>query len=593
MIRLLKYMKWWYWLFVLAMVGIVYQQVSFDLSIPEYIGNIIQLVGIGASTGISQTNDILIEGLKMLAVAMGSIALTTVVGLIAARIGAGLSRNIRQELYQRVDEFSMKEMNDFSTASLITRSTNDITQVQMAVIFTLRMAITAPIMAIKGITKITGISDEMSLVVAIAIVLIMVMISVIFINVLPRFRKIQDLTDDLNLVTRENITGIRVIRAFNSEDYEEEKFDGVNSSLTRTNLEVNFAMAFMMPGMQLVMNGVNLTIIWLGAILIGNLTLGSTPFEGLALETQFVTYANMIIMSFMMLIMLFIMVPRAQVSGKRINEVLKKTISVKDKNQTSDIILADKGVPIVEFENVNFNYDGANENVLDDINLKIYQGETVAVIGSTGSGKSTLINLIPRFFDVTNGSLKIHGDDIRNYSQEDLHNLIGYVPQSGTLFSGTVRSNVKIGKDSATDEEIYEALEIAQASEFVNTLEDGLDANIAQGGKNFSGGQKQRLSIARAIVRQPEIYIFDDSFSALDYKTDKLLRKELNEKLPSATKFIVAQRIGTIIKADKIVVLEKGKIACVGTHGELLDSCDVYKEIALSQLSEEEIKHGK
>jgi len=592
MIKLLKYMKWWYWLFVLAMIGIVYQQVSFDLSIPEYIGNIIQYVGVGAATGVSQTPEILNEGLKMLLVTFGSISLTIVVGLIAARIGAGVARNIRQELYQRVDEFSMKEMNEFSTASLITRSTNDITQVQMAIIFTLRMAITAPIMAIKGITKITGISNEMSLVVAVAIILIMVMISIIFINVLPRFRKIQALTDDLNLVTRENITGIRVIRAFNSEAYEEKKFDGVNTDLTRTNLEVNFFMAFMMPGMQIIMSGVNLTIIWLGAILINNLTLGATPIEGLALETQFVTYANMIIMSFMMLIMLFIMVPRAQVSGKRINEVLQKFISVKDKLKPEKVEVTGKTTPIVEFSHVNFNYEGANENVLNDINLKIYPGETVAVVGSTGSGKSTLINLIPRFYDVSSGSLKVFGKDVREYSQEDLHDLIGYVPQSGTLFSGTIRSNVKIGKDDATDEEVIEALKISQAMEFVNELEDGLDANIAQGGKNFSGGQKQRLGIARAIVREPHIYIFDDSFSALDYKTDKLLRNELNEKLPDSTKFIVAQRIGTVIHADKIIVIEKGEICGVGTHDELLVTCAVYKEIALSQLSEEEINHG-
>lgn len=593
MIKLLKYMKWWYWLFIVIMIGIVYQQVTFDLFIPEYIGNIIVYVGIGASTGVTQTSEILHEGFKMLAVALGSISLTIVVGLIAARIGSGLSRNIRQELYQKVDEFSMKEMNDFSTASLITRSTNDINQVQMAVIFTLRMAITAPIMAIKGITKITGISDEMSFVVAVAIVLIMIMISFIFINVLPRFRKIQNLTDDLNLVTRENITGIRVIRAFNSEKYEENKFDVVNTSLTRTNLEVNFAMAFMMPGMQLIMNGVNLTIIWLGAILINNFALGATPIKGLALETQFVQYANMIIMSFMMLIMLFIMIPRAQVSGKRINEVLRKLVTVNDKEETKPIDTTNKTLPIIEYVNVNFNYEGANENVLNEINLKIYAGETIAIVGSTGSGKSTLINLIPRFYDVSSGSLKVYGKDIREYSQEDLHNLIGYVPQSGTLFSGTIRTNLQIGKADATDNEILEALQISQAMEFVNELDDGLDANIAQGGKNFSGGQKQRLGIARAVVRQPEIYIFDDSFSALDYKTDKLLRRELDEKLPNSTKIIVAQRIGTVIKADKIVVIEKGRIACVGRHEELLENCEIYKEIALSQLSEEEINHGK
>jgi len=592
MLKLLKYMKWWYWLIILGMIGIVYQQVSFDLSIPEYIGNIIRFVGIGAQTGNSQTSNILNEGLKMLAVTLGSISLTIIVGFLAAIIGSGLAQNIRKELYQKVDHFSMKEMNNFSTPSLITRSTNDITQVQMATIFTLRLAITAPIMAIKGITKITGISDEMSLTVGIAIVLIMIMISIIFINVLPRFRKIQNLTDDLNLVTRENITGIRVIRAFNSEKYEEEKFDKVNTSLTRTNLEVNFAMAFMMPGMQIIMNAVNLAIIWLGAILISDFALGANPIEGLALETQFVTYANMIIISFMMLIMLFIMIPRAQVSGKRINQVLKETISIKDPLHPIKIDKSNKKNPIVEFKNVDFNYDGADENILDKINLKIYPGETIAIIGSTGSGKSTLINLIPRFYDVTEGSVEIFGNDLRKYSQEDLHNLIGYIPQSGTLFSGTIRTNIQVGKDDATDEEILKALEISQASEFINELDEGLDASISQGGKNFSGGQKQRLSIARAIVRQPDIYIFDDSFSALDYKTDKSLRNKLNIELPNATKFIVAQRIGTIINADKIVVLEKGKIVCVGTHDELIKSCKVYQEVALSQLSEEEINHG-
>ncbi len=592
MLKLLKYMAWWHYLVILIMIGIVYQQVSFDLSIPEYIGNIIKFVGIGAQTGVSQTSNILKEGFKMLGVALASITLTIIIGYLAAVIGSGLARNIRKELYQKVDNFSMKEMNEFSTPSLITRSTNDITQVQTATIFTLRLAITAPIMAIKGISKITGISDEMSLTVGIAIVLIIIMISLIFINVLPRFRKVQTLTDSLNLVTRENITGIRVIRAFNSEKYEEEKFNKVNSELTQTNLEVNFAMAFMMPGMQLIMNAVNLAIIWLGAILISDFALGANPMEGLALETQFVTYANMIIMSFMMLIMLFIMIPRAQVSAKRINQVFKKEISVKDPLDPLEIEKTSKDQPIVEFKNVNFNYAGADQNILDKINLKVYPGETVAIIGSTGSGKSTLINLIPRFYDVTEGSVEIYGKDIRNYRQEDLHNLIGYIPQSGTLFSGTIRSNIQIGKDSANDDEILKALEIAQAKEFIDELEKGLDAPISQGGKNFSGGQKQRLSIARAVVRTPDIYIFDDSFSALDYKTDKALRNKLNTELPNATKFIVAQRIGTIIKADKIIVLEKGKIECVGTHDELIKTCKVYQEVALSQLSEEEINHG-
>jgi ATP-binding cassette subfamily B protein len=410
---------------------------------------------------------------------------------------------------------------------------------------------------------------------------------------LPRFKKIQALTDDLNAVTRENLTGIRVIRAFNSEKYQEDKFEKVNETLTKTNLEVNRAMAFMMPGMTIIMNGVNLVIIWLGAILINSLVLGVTQLEGLSLETQFITYANQIIMSFMMLIMLFIMVPRAQVSGKRINEVLKTTISVKDKAVTHDLLVENNDVPLIEFKDVSFRYKGAEEYVVENINLSINHGETVAFIGSTGSGKSSLINLIPRFYDTSKGSILIKGVDVSDYAQEDLHKIIGYIPQKGTLFSGTIRSNIQIGSENATDDEINEALDIAQATEFVSSLELGLDAPISQGGKNFSGGQKQRLSIARAIVKKPEIYIFDDSFSALDYQTDKVLRKALNTKLPESTKLIVAQRIGTILYADKIVVLEKGKLVGVGTHTELLETCSVYKEIALSQLSQEEINYGK
>ncbi|MBN2604402.1 MAG: ABC transporter ATP-binding protein [Bacilli bacterium] len=592
MIKLLRYMKWWYWLIIVGMVGVVYQQVSFDLSIPEYIGNIITYIGVGAQTGVSQTSNILLEGLKMLGVVFGSITCTIIVGYIAARMGAALSRNLREGIYDKVDSFAMTEMMEFSTPSLITRSTNDISQVQMAFIFTLRMAITAPIMAIKGISKIVGISNELSLPVAIGIAMIIFLITAIFIVVFPRFKKIQTLTDELNLVTRENLTGIRVIRAFNSETYQEDKFEVVNDTLTKNNLEVNRAMAFMMPGMTIVMNGVNLAIIWTGAILINRLALGASPIEGLSLQTQFVTYANQIIMSFMMLIMLFIMVPRAQVSGKRIDEVLKKGLSIfESKTPAKNSEKLNKR--LIQFREVNFRYNGADECVIKDFNLEINKGETVAFIGSTGSGKSSLINLIPRFYDVTKGEILIHGINVKDYSQEDLHELIGYVPQSGTLFSGTIRSNMQVGKEDATDEEILEALEIANASEFVSQLELGLDAVISQGGKNFSGGQKQRLSIARAIVRNPEIYIFDDSFSALDYKTDKLLRKALNEKLPNSTKLIVAQRIGTILTADKIVVLEQGKLVGVGTHETLLNDCAVYREIALSQLSQEEIEHGK
>lgn len=592
MIKLLKFMKWWYWIVVVLMVGVVYGQVTLDLSLPEYIGNIIEFIGVGVQTGDSQTNNILLEGLKMLGVVFASVSCTVITSYIAARIGGALSRNIREGIYNKVDSFSMAEINDFSTPSLITRSTNDIQQVQTAFIIILRMAATAPIMAIMGISKIVGISSELSLPVAIGIASIVGLIIAIFIVVFPRYKKIQVLTDELNLVTRENLTGIRVIRAFNSENYQEDKFENVNATLTKNNLEVNRAMAFMMPGMTIIMNGVTLAIIWIGAILINNLTLGSNPMEGLALQTQFVTYAGQIIMSFMILIMLFIIVPRAQVSGKRISDVLQKELSIVDSPNT--VKITDKmDKSFIQFKNVCFRYTGAEECVVKDFSLEINKGDTVAFIGSTGSGKSSLINLIPRFHDVSEGEILIHGVNVQDYSQEDLHQIIGYVPQSGTLFSGTIRSNMQVGKEDATDEEINEALDIANASEFVSQLELGLDAEISQGGKNFSGGQKQRLSIARAIVRNPEIYIFDDSFSALDYRTDKLLRKALNEKLPDSTKLIVAQRIGTILYADKIVVLEQGRLVGVGTHEELLKTCEVYKEIALSQLSQEEIDHGK
>jgi len=556
--------------------------------LPEYMYNIVKLIGVGASTGINQNQPIFNEGLKMLAVSFGSITSTIIVGYIAARIGASFSQTIREKIYDKVDSFSLEELNHFSTPSLITRSTNDVQQIQMVVTISLRLILTAPIMAIKGVTKIIGISNQLSMVVALGIFIIIILILVIFITVLPQFKKIQKITDNLNLVTRENLTGLRVVRAYNAEEYQEHKFEEVNVELTNTNLTVNRAMAILMPGMMLIMSGINLAVIWFGAWLISGNQLGTSQFDGLAIQTQFIIYSTLIVMSFMMLTMLFIMIPRSSVSGKRINEVLKTSSKIKDGNLKID----DRDTPlkgVIEFKNVSFKYPGAEDYVLKDINFNVASGDTVAIIGSTGSGKSTLINLITRFYDLTEGEILVNGYNIKEYQQEYLRDLIGYVPQKGVLFSGTIRSNLEIGKNDATEDEMIDALKTAQAYEFVSELELGLDSPISQGGKNVSGGQRQRLCIARAIIKDPEIYMFDDSFSALDYKTDKALRSSLSERTQKATNIIVSLRIGTIIHADNIVVLNEGRVVGIGTHKELLKTCSVYQEIAYSQLSKEEL----
>lgn len=591
MIRMLKYFKWWYWLIILLIGVSVYFQVTLDLLLPERMAEIIKLVGDSALTGANNTKRILEHGYIMLLITLGSIVLTIGISLFASNVGANFAKTIRERIYIKVNEFSMGEINEFSTPSLITRSTNDVQQIQMAVIVILRMAITAPMMAFKAIVKIWSISNELSIIVAIGIFAIVTMITLISIFVMPKFQKMQKNTDNLNLVTRENLTGLRVIKAYNALDFQGEKFEEVNTELTKTNLFVNRAMSIMMPGMQTIMSIMNLAIVWLGAILISQFRLGATQFEGIALQSQFAGYAMNIVMSFMLLVLIFFLIPRAAVSAKRINEVLKTNSSIKDPKVKNEIKTNLHGT--IEFVDVFFKYPNAEGYVLENINLKINQGETVAFLGSTGSGKSTLLNLIARFYDTSSGKVLINGIDIKDYSLSALYELLGYVPQKGLLFSGTIASNLKIGKDNATDEEIYQSLSIAQASNFVKDLPETIDYTIAQGGKNVSGGQKQRLCIARAIIKKPEIYLFDDSFSALDYRTDLALRNALSKETTGATNLIVATRIGTILKADKIVVLEQGQIVGIGTHQELLNNCLVYQEMAYSQLSKEELQYAK
>ena len=587
MIKLFKYFKWWYYPLIILIVGLVYLQVDFDLKLVDYMRVIVTLVGQAGQTGESQTSEILRNGLEMLGYSLVSILATIIVYYISARIGANFVKDLRKRLFDKIDGFSLEEINQFSTSSLITRSTNDITQVQMVTIILLRLAVTAPITAIRAILKITNIDITLTMPVIYGVIAVVFMISLIFIFVTPKFKVMQALNDELNLVTRENLTGLRVVRAHNAERYEQSKFEKTNTKLTGVNLFVNRAMQMMMPGMQLVMNSVSLAVTWVGASLIFNNQLGSNPIEGIGIQSQFSIYGFQILFSFMMLTMLFIMVPRGAVSGKRIYEVLSTVPKIKDIDHPLEIPTDVKTT--ITFDNVCFKYPGANECVLEDISFEAKAGETVAFIGSTGSGKSTIINLIPRFYDVTSGEIKINGVNIKDVKQSDLLDQIGYVPQKGLLFSGTIESNLKLGKQHATEAEIHEALDIAQAKNFVSRLDSGLQSEVAQGGKNFSGGQRQRLCIARAIVKDPQIYIFDDSFSALDYNTDRALRSALKVKTDHAINFIVAQRIGTILNADRIIVLDKGRAVGIGTHKELLEQNQVYQEMAYSQLSKEEL----
>ena len=531
-----------------------------------------------------QMNYIFRTGAKMLAIAFVIMLVTIAVGFLAAQLGSLFGMNVREKIFRKVISFSNSEMDKFSTASLITRSTNDIMQVQMVVVMILRMVLYAPIMGIGGIIKVVNTDTGMGWIIVVAVAAIMSLVAILMAVAMPKFKIMQKLVDRLNLVTREILTGLQVIRAFSREEYEEERFDKANSDLMKTQLFTNRVMTVMMPFMTLIMNGISVLIIWFGAkgIDSGEMQVGDMM--------AFLTYSMQIVMSFLMLTMISIMLPRAAVSAGRINEVLESEPSVTDKESA-----AESGITAgrVVFDNVSFSYGDSEEQVLHDISFTAEAGETTAIIGSTGSGKTTLINLIPRFFDVTAGKVTIDGTDVRDFTQYYLRENIGLVPQKGVLFSGTISSNLSFGLEDATAEQLAEAAEIAQARNFIEEKEEQFESPIAQGGTNVSGGQKQRLSIARAIVKKPKIYIFDDSFSALDYKTDAALRKALHEKVADSTVIIVAQRISTILNADKIIVLDEGKIAGIGKHEELLENCEIYNQIASSQLSESELKQGR
>ena len=578
--------KEWTLMFISALFIIF--QVWLDLKMPDYMSEITQLV----QTEGSSLNEILTQGIYMLLCAGGSLISSMIVGYFVANLAAQFSMKVRKKLFDKVENLSMHEVKMFSTSSLITRTTNDITQVQMLIAMGLQMMIKAPITAIWAITKILNKSWQWSAITAVALVVLLTTIGCLMIIVMPRFKIVQKLIDKINGVTRENLTGIRVIRAFNAEQYQEAKFEETNTKLTNQQLFNQKAFAILSPVMYLVMYFLTLAIYFVGAYLIKDAGMADkiSLFGDMIV---FSSYAMQVIMAFLMLAMIFMMLPRAEVSAKRINEVLDVDISVKN-GTLKEIDTKETGT--VEFKNVSFKYPDAEEYILNNISFKANQGETVAFIGSTGSGKSTLINLVPRFYDVTDGEVLIDGINVKDYDLELLHNKIGYVPQKAVLFNGTVSSNVAYGengKSSITEEKIKEAIKVAQGTEFVEKMEDTYQAHIAQGGTNVSGGQKQRLAIARAIARDPEIYIFDDSFSALDYKTDSILRHELKKYTKKATSLIVAQRIGTIMNADKIIVLDKGKCVGMGTHEELLKSCEVYKEIALSQVTEEELNNER
>ncbi len=573
-------------LMALICIVLIVGQVWLELKMPDYMSEITVLV----QTEGSQMNEIIKNGGYMLTCALGSLVSAVIVGYMASTISATLSMKVRKKLFDKVENLAMHEVKQFSTSSLITRTTNDITQVQMFVAMGLQLLIKAPITAAWAITKILNKSWQWSAITAVAVGVLLTTIGILISIVLPRFNKVQKLIDKLNNVTRENLTGIRVVRAFNAEEYQQNKFEDVNTDLTNLQLFNQKAFAVLSPIMYLVMYFLTLAIYFVGASLIKDALMADklTLFGNMVV---FSSYAMQIIMSFLMLAMIFMMLPRAQVSAKRINEVLDTEISIKegtiDKDTTNE-----KGT--VEFKNVSFKYPDAEEYLLRDISFKADKGQTVAFIGSTGSGKSTLINLIPRFYDTTEGEVLVDGVNVKDYKSEFLHNKIGYVSQKAVMFDGTVASNVAYGdngKPELTEAQIKEAIKVAQGKEFVERMDDKYNTHIASGGTNVSGGQKQRLSIARAIARDPEIYIFDDSFSALDYKTDVILRKALKEHTGDSTCLIVAQRIGTIINADKIIVLDDGKVVGEGTHKELLKNCEVYKQIALSQLSKEELEN--
>ncbi len=584
MIKLLKKMGKREVLMAVLCALLVLGQVYFDLTLPDYMTDLTMML----NTAGSETSDILNVGLKMLGCTLASAALAIVCGYLSAKTASGFSYTIREKLFNHVMDMGSEEMQDFSIPSLITRTTNDITQIQMIVSMGLQMIIKSPIMAVWAVIKILGKSWELSAVTAAFVVVICVFVLAVMATCIPRFRIVQKLTDKINRVARENLTGINVVHAFNAEKYQNDKFDVPSKDMMNTQLKNQRMFALMMPVMNIGMNGLTLAIYWLGAVLIQQIALTAvqdriTLFSNVVV---FSTYATYVVMSFMMLVMIFMMLPAAQVSAERINEVLERDVNIKEGSVSEG---REQGT--VEFKNVSFRYPHASEDELSNISFKINKGQTLAIIGATGSGKTTLISLIPRFYDATEGEVLVDGVNVKNYKFDTLYDKLGYVTQKAVLFAGSIRENVFFGESAApeSDEELKNAIELSQAEEFVNKLPDGTEHMISQMGRNVSGGQKQRLSIARALSRKPEILVFDDSFSALDYKTDAKLREGLNEKLGDTTKIIVAQRISTIRHADKIIVLDRGEAVGMGTHEELMKSCDVYKEIALSQLSAAEL----
>lgn len=584
MIKLLKKMGKREVLMAVLCALLVLGQVYFDLTLPDYMTDLTMML----NTAGSETSDILNVGLKMLGCTLASAALAIVCGYLSAKTASGFSYTIREKLFNHVMDMGSEEMQDFSIPSLITRTTNDITQIQMIVSMGLQMIIKSPIMAVWAVIKILGKSWELSAVTAAFVVVICVFVLAVMATCIPRFRIVQKLTDKINRVARENLTGINVVHAFNAEKYQNDKFDVPSKDMMNTQLKNQRMFALMMPVMNIGMNGLTLAIYWLGAVLIQQIALTAvqdriTFFSNVVV---FSTYATYVVMSFMMLVMIFMMLPAAQVSAERINEVLERDVNIKEGSVSEG---REQGT--VEFKNVSFRYPHASEDELSNISFKIEKGQTLAIIGATGSGKTTLISLIPRFYDATEGEVLVDGVNVKNYKFDTLYDKLGYVTQKAVLFAGSIRENVFFGESAApeTDEELSNAIALSQAEEFVNKLPDGTEHMISQMGRNVSGGQKQRLSIARALSRKPEILVFDDSFSALDYKTDAKLREGLNEKLKDTTKIIVAQRISTIRHADKIIVLDRGEAVGIGTHEELMKSCDVYKEIALSQLSAAEL----
>ena len=587
MLRILKHLRWKEWLLVAACVVLIVGQVQLDLALPDYMSEITRLV----QTEGSQMSDILLAGGKMLLCALGSMLLTVCTTFFTAQIASRFSARLRGEMYRKVVGFSNEEINRFSTASLITRTTNDISQLQMFFSFGMQSLIKAPIMAFIAVGKISTKSWEWSLLTGGVIAFVCVLLVFIMLYAVPRMKKMQTLTDNLNRITRENLTGLQVVRAYNAENYQEGKFAKANEEMTRNSQQANIAMSAMNPGMNLAMNGLTLGIYWIGAALISAIAVTSPAamMERIGLFSDmvvFMQYAMQVIMAFLMLVMIFVMLPRVTVSAGRVNEVLDTKARIVDGKET-------QGKPgmkgEIEFRDVSFRYPDADGDTIHHISFTAHHGQTVALIGATGCGKSSIINLIPRLYDATSGQVLVDGVDVRDYTQDALRSKIGFVPQKAFLFSGTVSSNVGYGEDNASGAAIRKAVAIAQAAEFVESPEVGYSGTVAQGGSNFSGGQKQRLSIARAVARDPEILVFDDSFSALDYKTDHALRQALREQTSGTTNIIVAQRIGTIRDADCILVIEDGAIVGKGTHRELMESCKVYQEIAYSQLSKEEL----